>query len=119
MSGGGQANYRMNPAWLVSRQNSISTRIVGNFLEEMDNGANLNDIALPRDATLRAEFDGGLLGGVVVIRGEARRRDAAGWEDALYRAARSATEVVPLVAVPYYAWANRAPGEMLVWIREG
>jgi len=88
-------------------------------LEEVDNGANLNDIALPRDATLHAEFDGGLLGGVVVIRGEARRRDTAGWGDALYRATRSASEAVPLVAVPYYAWANRAPGEMLVWIREG
>jgi DUF1680 family protein len=27
-------------------------------------------------------------------------------------------ETVPLVAVPYYAWANRDPGAMLVWIRE-
>ena len=60
-----------------------------------------------------------ILPGVVVLIDEARRRDAAGWGDALYRAARSASKTVALVAVPYYARANRAPGEMLVWIREG
>jgi DUF1680 family protein len=25
---------------------------------------------------------------------------------------------MPLMAVPYYAWANRDKGPMLVWIRE-
>jgi DUF1680 family protein len=24
-----------------------------------------------------------------------------------------------MTAVPYYAWCNRRPGEMLVWVREG
>ena len=25
---------------------------------------------------------------------------------------------VPLTAVPYYAWANRAAGPMLAWLRQ-
>jgi hypothetical protein len=87
-------------------------------LEEIDNGPHLHSIALPRDAALKAEFDEDLLGGVVVIRGEAERQDTSEWEGTLYRPVRPATKAVPLKAVPYYAWANRAPGEMLVWIRE-
>ena len=87
-------------------------------LEEIDNGPHLHSIALPRDAALKAEFDENLLGGVVVIRGEAERQDASECQGALYRPARPATKAVPLKAVPYYAWANREPGEMLVWIRE-
>jgi len=87
-------------------------------LEEVDNGSNLPDLALPRDASLQAEYDESLLGGVVAITGEARRRELSGWEGKLYRPARSTTRAVPFKAIPYYAWANRAPGEMLVWIRE-
>jgi DUF1680 family protein len=87
-------------------------------LEEVDNGPNLNDIVLPRDAPLKAEFDKDLLEGVVVITGEAKRRDASRWENTLYQTAQSRSKIVPIKAIPYYAWANRALGEMLVWIRE-
>ena len=27
------------------------------------------------------------------------------------------TEEINVTAVPYYAWNNRGPGEMLVWVR--
>ena len=85
-------------------------------LEETDNGPDLNDIALPRDAELTAEFEEGLLEGVVVIRGQAWRRDRSAWESKLYQPAEAPRERVDIQAVPYYAWANREPGEMLVWI---
>lgn len=87
-------------------------------LEEVDNGPNLNDIALPRTARLRAECDEKLLGGVVVVTGKARRRDASAWRNRLYGPSASRTRSVTIKAVPYCAWANRRPGEMLVWIRE-
>jgi DUF1680 family protein len=87
-------------------------------LEEVDNGPNLNDIVLPRDAPLTAEFDEELLEGVVVITGEARRRDVSGWENTLYQRAQSGSKATAIKAIPYFAWANRALGEMLVWIRE-
>ena len=88
-------------------------------LEEVDNGPNLPDLALPRGAPLEAVWDESLLGGVMTIAGQAQCRALDGWEDTLYQPVGSGLQEVPIVAVPYYAWANREPGEMLVWIREG
>jgi DUF1680 family protein len=86
-------------------------------LEEVDNGKDLNDWMLPRTAKLTATFDPGLLGGVVKITGKARRRDPSAWSADLYRRAASPFKTVPVEAVPYAVWANRKPGEMIVWIR--
>jgi len=88
-------------------------------LEEEDNQANLDDLALPADAELVARREDDLLGGVVTIRGEAWATDPDAWGDALYRTGAMARERVPLKAVPYYAWANRGLGSMQVWLREG
>lgn len=33
-------------------------------------------------------------------------------------ARRDANEV-PFLAIPYFSWANRGPGEMVVWIPSG
>ncbi len=92
-------------------------------LEEVDNGASLNSICLPSGAKLKATFDKELLGGVTVITGAAKRRDASKWKpDELYRAEpqgkAAKLKAARIKAVPYSAWDNRAPGEMLVWIRE-
>lgn len=87
-------------------------------LEGVDNGKELADLILSRNAELTAEYRPRLLGGTVVIRGRAQRRSAAGWDDQLYRAARSKTKEVDFLAVPYALWAYRKPGEMIVWIRE-
>ncbi len=87
-------------------------------LEEVDNGTNLHEIVLPADAALQASFEEDFLGGVVVIEGEAKRRDSERWGDALYRPASSVLETAPIRAIPYYAWANREPGEMLVWLQQ-
>jgi hypothetical protein len=88
-------------------------------LEEVDNGATLNSIYLPRDAKLKATFDAKLLGGVTVITGKAKRRDASKWKpDELYRAGPSKLVPAKIKAVPYCVWDNRAPGEMLVWIAQ-
>lgn len=86
-------------------------------LEEVDNGANLPDIVLPKDASLNTEYDENLLGGIVVIKAEGLRRPTDNWTNALYRPVESDAVPVSLTAVPYYAWGNRGPGEMLVWIR--
>ncbi|MBN1933759.1 MAG: glycoside hydrolase family 127 protein [Anaerolineae bacterium] len=87
-------------------------------LEEADNGPNLPALALPPEVAWKVKFDPSLLGGVVVIDGEAERRSGESWMDQLYRPAVPKVERAPVRAIPYYAWANREPGEMLVWIRE-
>ena len=88
-------------------------------LEEADNGGDLNDLSLPRDAKLRVMMDRGLFGGVPVITARGRRRDAGTWKGKLYQATRSKTVSCAITAIPYFTWANRSEGEMLVWIREG
>ncbi|OAS86597.1 MULTISPECIES: glycoside hydrolase family 127 protein [Metabacillus] len=87
-------------------------------LEEVDNGKNLPSIFLPRDAELKAKFEEDLLEGIVIISGQAERIEEAGWEDKLYRPVDDHTRKVEIKAVPYYAWCNRQPGEMIVWVNE-
>jgi DUF1680 family protein len=60
-----------------------------------------------------------LLEGVVVVRAPGFRVDAAAWKDRLYRPFRpgaAARQRADLTAIPYFAWANRGPGAMRVWI---
>lgn len=87
-------------------------------LEEVDNGKRLWNLSLPVDAALETNFEADLLEGVTVISATGYRRadDDAG---VLYRNNGRPVQVpVPLRFIPYYAWANRAVGEMRVWIRE-
>lgn len=58
-----------------------------------------------------------LLGGVTVLRGPATIESTDGWEGVLYGQRAPDQKPVQITAVPYYAWANRAPGEMRVWLR--
>jgi DUF1680 family protein len=88
-------------------------------LEEVDNPvAPLNRIALPRDSVLEARYDADLLGGVIVITGEAETIKADSSQTRLYGTDVPQTESVQITAVPYAVWDNREPGQMLVWLRE-
>ncbi|PYS71501.1 MAG: six-hairpin glycosidase [Acidobacteria bacterium] len=69
----------------------------------------VRNLLLPNENKLTAEFKPQLLNGVVTISGNSvglsynehgtvQRRDQA------------------FTAIPYYAWANRGPGEMIVWL---
>lgn len=90
-------------------------------LEEVDNGANLANISIPRSARLSAQFDKELFGGVSVITGDAVRSEPTEWPNGLY-APQSVLKYdstpISFKAIPYAFWANREPGEMRVWIRE-
>ncbi len=87
-------------------------------LEEVDNGKNLRDITLPVETELKAEFNEGFLGGVVTITGEALRTASSLWNNQLYKPRKKLKEKIKIKLIPYYAWANRKPGEMLTWIKE-
>jgi uncharacterized protein len=90
-------------------------------LEQVDNGPQLANLTIPRDARLETTFDADLFGGVNVISGQAVRTEPAEWPGGLY--ARQETlkpKQTPITfkAIPYCFWANRQPGEMRVWVRE-
>lgn len=84
-------------------------------IEACDQPAPLASLFLPADAELRAEKANDLLGGVVLIKGEARLAPELDWNHKLYQPVGLARRV-PLTAIPYYAWDNRQPGEMKVWL---
>jgi len=87
-------------------------------LEEVDNGPDLAAIVLPSDAKLKARFQPDLLEGVTVITGRAARRTLADPRGGLYQPASPRSKSLTNKAVPYFAWCNRKPGEMRVWIRQ-
>jgi DUF1680 family protein len=78
--------------------------------EWVDNpGHKVRNILLQDGAKLTAEFEPNLLNGVEVVRAPATwlAYDASG------KVQRTQGE---LTAIPYYAWANRGKGPMLVWL---
>ena len=83
-------------------------------------GFRLDDVVLDPAQPIAVHERPDLLGGVVVLSARGRLRpggSASGWWP--YRSADTSTQLGPeveLVAVPYYAWANREPGAMRVWI---
>jgi DUF1680 family protein len=77
------------------------------------------DVRIAPGASLQASRREGLLGGVVVVEAQGSVVDVGAWQDELYRAAPVQDlpqREVTLTAIPYYAWANRGPGTMRVWI---
>jgi DUF1680 family protein len=99
-------------------------------LEAVDQpgGFRLDDVVVDPAETVTAHERPDLLGGVVTLAARGRLRPGgqlSGWWP--YRGAGKARQLgaetapqlgaeVELIAVPYYAWANREPGAMRVWI---
>ena len=85
-------------------------------LEEADNGPGLAKVHAGKPDDIAVEFTPDLLKGITAISFTGKKEPD--WEgDTLYRPlAETALEDKALRFIPYYAWANRAPGEMTVWI---
>ncbi len=75
-------------------------------LEEVDNTGKMQHMYLTQKVVFNTEFHNDLLNGVTVIKGKARVRNFDG----------AKTETMEITAVPYYAWDNRQPGRMMVWL---
>ena len=84
-------------------------------LEQVDNGPDLDAVALASDGSFEPAEKPGLPGGVLALIGPGVRERAQ--TDSLYADEPPAKQEIKVTAVPYYAWNNRGPGEMLVWIR--
>lgn len=89
-------------------------------LEEADHIAPVTQIMLSKENEFRTRYDPDLLGGVIVIESEGLISESKKWGKALYQPiglVESLTKI-SIRAVPYYAWDNREPGSMVVWLAE-
>jgi uncharacterized protein len=84
-------------------------------LEQVDNGPNLDSVTLPSDGSFQPAEQPDMPGGILALVGPGVRELPQ--TDSLYADEPPATQEIKVTAVPYYAWNNRGPGEMLVWIR--
>jgi len=78
--------------------------------EWADNGGRAGNLVVPPSTTFTAEYNTNLLNGITVLKANV---------PALHITSDNITTVKqPFVAIPYYAWANRGEGEMMVWLPE-
>ena len=89
-------------------------------LEAVDNDGQVRNLVIGPDAPRMAKHQANLLGGVTVITGRAMALRRAAWPEQLYLAAGSVPGTTPVdfTAIPYFANANRQPGDMRVWMAE-
>lgn len=72
-------------------------------------GKKVLNLVIPENAAVSAVFDSTLLNGMYVLKsqGQSAMRTNAATID---------TRDVPVTLIPYFAWAHRGAGEMVVWI---
>lgn len=75
----------------------------------------MSSLVLPEDAILRADMcPTGPLRGMMLLHAEAKAQIPP---ETLYTAETPHYQPCALTAIPYFAWGNRAGGDMRVWIR--
>ncbi len=88
-------------------------------VEEADNpGGRVQRLKLSRQAEIVVgENRDAVLGGLVTLTAKGKAIDESDWSG-LYRTAPPREAPATLTAVPYYLWANRGKGSMVVWVPE-
>jgi len=77
--------------------------------EWADNDGRASNIIVPRDAVFTAHYEPSLLNGVEVLTADVPVVTVGDNGQSIATVRRKMT------AIPYYAWANRGKGEMMVW----
>lgn len=83
-------------------------------LEEEDNGNCLASLKISPENNVTEMQGEGLFDGAILLKMQGMRRQNATQE--LYSETKPTETPQELLAVPYYTWGNRTPGEMRVWI---
>lgn len=81
-------------------------------LEEVDNPCPVDQVAIPAGTTFQTAVRDDLLGGVTVLKTRGKRHGTNQTDASL----GVIQDDVDLTMVPYFAWDNRQPGTMAVWI---
>lgn len=86
-------------------------------IEQADQVAPVHRLVVSDDPQFTAEWQPDVLGGIVMIHGNGFAIRTDDWEsEGLYRQEKPRYAPCRITAIPYFAWANRKPGEMRVWI---
>ena len=80
--------------------------------EWKDNFDLVSNLILPAGASFTSESRPDLLNGVTVLKSEAQAITVDTKNNTV------STKTQPFTAIPYYAWAHRGKGEMMVWLPE-
>jgi DUF1680 family protein len=84
---------------------------------DLPEDVDIENVVVPVDTRLVARHDNDLLAGVSVIDAEVIVRTTEDWSGTLYRAVHNGGERrIDVSFIPYYAWSNRGPSEMTVWL---
>jgi uncharacterized protein len=75
-----------------------------------DNNGSVSTIVLPPTAAFTIKYEPALLNGVTILKSEINKVEVAD--------NKVSTSKQAFVAIPYYAWANRGKGEMMLWFPE-
>ena len=77
----------------------------------------MSSLRLSPETVWKPVFKTDLLDGVSVLEGTLTARSFDSWEGKLYREFKPApSTTVATKLIPYFAWSNRGPSEMTVWI---
>lgn len=80
-------------------------------LEGKDNYGNVKNLMIPEDTEFNVSPKPDLLNGIYAVEGKAK----GFWETA---DGMDKVKDISIMAIPYYAWNNRGPDEMAVWLAE-
>jgi hypothetical protein len=103
----------------VTRQVAVRCGPVVYCLESADlpPGVSVDEVLLPLDVGLSAIYQPEKLGGVNVVSAEAVAVESPAWGAELYRPVQPQRErKFTAEFIPYFAWANRGPSEMTVFV---
>jgi len=75
-----------------------------------DNSGAVSNLVISDDSELSYEYRGDFLNGVTVIKGIAKALFGCSDQESVQNKDQE------FMAIPYYAWAHRGPGEMAVWL---
>ncbi len=87
-------------------------------LEEDDNGKELHRVYV-RDEEDFTASESDIFGGCITLDSKGYILKNSGWDEDLYRTgSKPEFQETTLKWIPYYLWANRNLGEMIVWVHE-
>jgi DUF1680 family protein len=80
-------------------------------------GVDIDNVSIDPRGEWTPRWKPNLLGGVAVLEGKGAASTSTDWTGQLYRRLDpSEAKRISVTLIPYYAWANRGPSQMSVWL---